>query len=328
MREKDADFVTQLLARYHEDCHPTGEVTPLGSAGGLSGARLWRFSSRRGTLLIRQWPTEIDTHHLQRVHEWLSLARYLPFVPSPIAGRDRATFYILDTCCYQLEPWLPGAASLDEPAREQVSAAMRGLAALHAALSARVVVGPSPGIAERARECAEFARHEGRVLHELLERAGAGTERELAAQCLDEVARRVEQVHTELAAVADRELTLQPCLRDCRPEHFLFEGSRLTAIVDYGAMGIESPAADLARLLGEWIGGNAWLRRLAFEEYAQVRALDEATSALVPVFERSTKLLAPLRWIRWHFLEQRVFEDKQAVARALRRCVARLREWS
>ena len=38
----------------------------------------------------------------------------------------------------------------------------------------------------------------------------------------------------------DRSFRLQPCLRDARPEHFLFEGDRLTGLVDFGAMGVDS----------------------------------------------------------------------------------------
>ena len=51
---------------------------------------------------------------------------------------------------------------------------------------------------------------------------------------------------------ADRIIRVQPCLRDARPEHFLFEGDRLSGLVDYGAMGVDSVAGDLARL---WASG-------------------------------------------------------------------------
>ena len=56
-------------------------------------------------------------------------------------------------------------------------------------------------------------------------------------------------------------IRLQPALRDARPEHFLFEDDRLSGLVDFGAMGVESVAADLARLIGEWFDGDPDARR-------------------------------------------------------------------
>ena len=46
---------------------------------------------------------------------------------------------------------------------------------------------------------------------------------------------------------------MQPCLRDARPEHFLFVENVLTGLIDFGAMDFETVAGDLARLLGEWL---------------------------------------------------------------------------
>ena len=51
-----------------------------------------------------------------------------------------------------------------------------------------------------------------------------------------------------LGRVSRSVLDLQPCLRDARPDHFLFEGGRLSGIVDFGAMGVDCVAGDLSRL--------------------------------------------------------------------------------
>ena len=50
---------------------------------------------------------------------------------------------------------------------------------------------------------------------------------------------------------------LQPVLRDVWQSHLLFEGSRVSAVIDLHAAGIDSPATDLARLLGSWRPGPA-----------------------------------------------------------------------
>ena len=80
-------------------------------------------------------------------------------------------------------------------------------------------------------------------------------------------------------------LDLQPCLRDSRADHFLFEQERLTGIIDFGAMDTECVAGDLARLLGEWAGGDPAVRITARESYDRTRPLKPVEASLVSVFE-------------------------------------------
>jgi hypothetical protein len=47
--------------------------------------------------------------------------------------------------------------------------------------------------------------------------------------------------------------------------------------------------------------------------------------ALVQAFDRSGTLLSPLNWLRWIFLEQRDFPDRDAVVRRFDQLLARLR---
>ena len=98
----------------------------------------------------------------------------------------------------------------------------------------------------------------------------------------------------------------------------------MTGLIDFGAMGIDTVAGDLARLASEWLGDDFRLRSAAFDAYSTVRPLTPDESSLVAVFERSSALLGPAHWVRWHFLEGRVFDDTLAVVRGLERGVARL----
>jgi len=117
---------------------------------------------------------------------------------------------------------------------------------------------------------------------------------------------------------------LQPCLRDARPEHFLFEGDNLTGLIDYGAMGIETVAADLARLIGEWLGGNASHRERAICAYESVRILNDTELALATALESAADLLIGAHWLRWQFLEHHRFEDPGAVMSGLGRGLVRI----
>jgi len=125
----------------------------------------------------------------------------------------------------------------------------------------------------------------------------------------------------ELASVPVR---VQPVLRDARPDHFLFTGHRLSGLVDFGAMGIDTVSADLARLVAEWSGVRGDLLNDAIAAYETQRPLDRAEGELIQAFDRSSSLLTGLRWIRWHFVDGRRFDDPTAVERGLRRAVERI----
>ncbi len=65
-----------VLDRYPASIRPTSPPRPLGNAGGLSGARLWRFDSGRGPLVLRCWPTDgPDLARLEWIHACLAAAR-------------------------------------------------------------------------------------------------------------------------------------------------------------------------------------------------------------------------------------------------------------
>jgi homoserine kinase type II len=122
-----------------------------------------------------------------------------------------------------------------------------------------------------------------------------------------------------------RVVRVQPVIRDARPEHFLFEAECLSGLIDFGAMGVDSVASDLARLIGEWLDGDAVARGNALAAYEQVRPLDPDEINLIGVFEAGTAVLMGERWIRWHCLDQRHFDDPTAVSRGLERGLNRLK---
>lgn len=315
-----------VLGAYPADCRPLGRLDPLGNAGGLSGARLWRFDAGRGPLVLRAWPPDgPDVEAIRRIHGWLAGLRHLGFVPVPLPDREGRTVRVEGGSCWQVEPWMPGEAEVGRPPREdRVRSGFAALAALHAGLSAHRSVGPSTGLAARWRE-AEALRAGGfDALEESLRRTPDGPERVLAGRWVGRARGLVPAVVEELRREASRPVAVQPCLRDARPGHFLFSGSVLTGLVDFGAMAVESPAADLARLLSEWLGGDRAGRAAALDAYDRVRPLDPECSRLIGVFERSAALLLGGHWARWHFLEGRVFDDRDAVRLGLERGLARL----
>ena len=130
------------------------------------------------------------------------------------------------------------------------------------------------------------------------------------------------QLLDPLREAAGRVVPLQPCLRDARPEHFLFEGDRVSGLVDFGAMGVDCVAGDLARLMGEWLAGDPSARSVALAAYERIRPLDAAESSLIVAFTSSSSLLIGEHWIRWHYIEGRRFDDPLAVEQGIARGLA------
>lgn len=317
-----------LFDRYPSAARPTSPLVPLGNAGGLSGASLWRFDSTRGPLVARAWPVDgPDSSTLARIHAWIARAGDLGFLPVPVATLDGRTLISLGGRNWEVAPWMTGVADLARPPTlARLRAAFAGLAAFHARQSADRSEGPSPGLISRAREIEALLAGEFAAIDRAAALHPADARADLARRWIARARGLAPGLLGPLRRASTRPLPLQPCLRDARPDHFLFEGDRLTGLVDFGAMGRESVAADLARLLGEGVGADRVARAEALAAYESIRPLASAELAAIDPFLRANALLGAGRWATWHFLEGRTFEDPDAVARGLRRGLDRLAE--
>jgi homoserine kinase type II len=319
------DLLSLVLSRYPAHVRPVNPPEPLRGYGGLSGASLWRYQAPAGWICVRAWPMEASRiEHLNTIHGWLREAADLGFLPIPVPARDGQTVQECEGRCWQVEPWLDGVPDLAHPpANERVQAAFRALATLHQRLSRHTSYGVSPGLGLCIRELEGLTAQGFDRLEAALDHAPPSLPHP-ARRWLALARATAPHLHSRLLDPARLRVPLQPCLRDARPEHFLFEGERLSGLVDFGAMGIDSVAADLARLVGEWFPGDASLRALALAAYEQIRPLDPTESALIAPFEAAADLLIAGHWLRWHLLEHRRFADPGAVAHGVLRGLVRL----
>jgi Ser/Thr protein kinase RdoA (MazF antagonist) len=120
---------------------------------------------------------------------------------------------------------------------------------------------------------------------------------------------------------------VQPCICDVWNRHLLFEGDRLTGLVDYGEAKIDHVAVDLARLLGDLAGDDeaGWQTGLA--AYRSLRPLTAEEERLARVLDRSGVVLGAAAWLRRLYLEGRRYDDMQAVSRRLGVLVTRMDRW-
>jgi homoserine kinase type II len=132
------------------------------------------------------------------------------------------------------------------------------------------------------------------------------------------------RIAPELDEAVKIEVPLQPCIRDVRHDHVLFVGDEVTGIIDFGSARYDSVAADVARLLDEFVGDEADRRRVALAAYERVRPLDAAEHRLVDVYDHSAALLGGMLWLDWIYLEGRSFESLADVAQKLGRFSERL----
>jgi homoserine kinase type II len=320
------DLLLPVLARYPRQAQPLHSAEALGGFGGHSGALLWRYESSMGPIAARAWPVNVQApEHVLTIHQWLEEARDLGFLPVPIAAQDGQTVQRCHGRLWELAPWLEGQLELnDPPDAQRVHAAFQALARLHRRLAGFATVGRSPGLANCIVELEELAARDFQALESALHRAPGGELRVAGFHWLDLARTAAPLLLPGVHDAASLAVPLQPCLRDARPDHFLFLGNEVSGLVDFGAMGIESVAADLARLAGEWFSGNQSLRALAVAAYEVTRPLDPSESALIAAFEVAADLLIAGHWLRWHFLEHRRFDDPMAVPQGVARGLRRL----
>ncbi len=322
------DTLTQLTGLYPAQARPLGTPVPLGNAGGLSGARLWRFDSGLGPMVARAWPVDgPEPEALLAIHRWLAWLADLEFIPIPLQTSDGRTLIDLAGRSWEIAPWRPGAASPDRPPSfAQLRAAFSALAAVHQRLAFESTRTPSPGLAARLAEASGLLSSDLAQLESIVRRDAKDP---LAAPALRWIALArdgLPHLIARLRREAWTPIPIQPVLRDARPDHFLFTGDRLTGLVDFGAIGLDSPASDLARLIGEGIGPDLSARSSALDAYAAVRPLDATEARLIDLFADSAAWLGPARWVRWHFLDRRQFDDPDAVRVGLDRAMGRLVE--
>jgi Ser/Thr protein kinase RdoA (MazF antagonist) len=336
--------IEKVLAAYPQDCQPE-RVEPLGSGGGFSGAVLWRITAARGMLCLRRHPPE---HPDQERLRWIqSVVAHVDrqgfrLLPLAIATTSGAGFYEHGGYFWELAPWMPGTADYwNNPRPAKLSAAAMELARFHLAGSSFASSGPldapagtaitraakSPGVAERLALVEQLLAGgledlRAAVAQNRIAMPGIGVR---VAELFGLIVPQLPALEMRLIQASRVTTLLQPCLRDIWHDHVLFEGDRVTGIVDVGSMKTESVAADVARLLESFCGNDETAWATGQSAYEAVRPLSPDEQTLVAAFCQSQRLLAGVKWVQWVFMEHRRFGDPLAVVKRMEHILSRLR---
>jgi len=244
---------------------PPVSITPVGTPG-FSGSQVFavELPDISGRFVLKSFHAAASVEHARFVHRLVKHLRAegLTQVPELVPAVDGDTI-VTDPAgvLWELVRFMPGEAILC-PTPTQAAAAATALARLHLAAARLpgkpVRTGLSPGVGrriEQARQLRAISWQSRRAalplaatrppLADIVARFDAAIT--VFAEC--DGAAFIER----LAAIRPVECMQQVVLRDVWCDHILFadrRSSEVTGIIDLHAAGIDTPATDLARLLG------------------------------------------------------------------------------
>jgi Ser/Thr protein kinase RdoA (MazF antagonist) len=304
-------------------------LRPLGGEG-FSGATPLRATavSGSGDVVLKPFP-EAARPRVVWVHELMRHLRergcdVVPEVLETAAGStvahdDRGGIW-------EAVRFVAGIATAT-PSGEQAAAAVEALARIHLAAAewplAPMTTGPAGAVLRRVEQATRLLDHPWR----LFPRSGGG-----GSGLAVEMSSRLDRAST-IADASDLAEALRcvvgfhsppvarhAVLRDVWSDHVLFADAlppRVAGIVDCHAAAVDTPATDVARLIGSWCreadvpADVAWADAVA--AYERVRPLAPAERRLIPWLDASGTILGLDNWFRWVLLEGRQFANPAQV---------------
>ena len=331
-------------------------IENLGNAGGWSGSQIWKVevvsvagimpvgsavgNALRGVpgtaaspefLCLRRWPREHPTpERLQLIHAVLSRVWEggLHIVPVPLRTGQDTAFVEYEGHLWELTPWMPGIADFHaNPARERLRSAMQALARFHLL----AVSEGTPGFARHVVPAVHLRHTTLRRIAEHCTRINAHLQPALGAEFDSRAIRLLrlmcdlgEEFAPRLGALQERVWYQQPVIRDIWHDHVLFTGDQVTGIVDFGAMNIDTPLTDVARLLGSLVGDDRPLRRFALAAYREVQPLDFEGIQIIDLLDYSGQVVAAVNWLTWLYVDRRDMGPPEPIIRRLDEILRRL----
>lgn len=315
----------------------------LENAGGFSGARIWKAETETGTFCVRRWPRPHPSKdRLEFIHGVLLHleSNNYELIAPPIRAQTGETWAEFGGYFWELNKWLPGKANFwldsnDVKLRNAVVALSR-LHEICRRTSMWKTRAESPGILYRMRRLREINSSYIQCLERSIDKNpgadfGSTCHQRISELCRWIVAASGKLADSCLAQISgfDGKYNLSPCLRDIWHDHVLFTENRVTGIIDYGALDIDAPAGDFARLLGSLASDdqNHWDIGCVAIEQSFPEIADQIP--MIRAIDFANVVLAGLNWANWIYKEKREFPIQADVLARLehiqRRLNARIR---
>lgn len=313
--------VESILRYWLDDCSER-KTKPLDSHGGLSGAKLWQIAQQGQSLCLRRWPKQHPgSSHLARIHGLLEhlVATKKVTVPAVLRTKTGETKVDSDGHLWELTTWLPGTANYHEdPRPEKLVAAMDALARIHcAAKLLKCQPAESRNASQLQHRLQRLRAIEQNELKVFASASPAHPRYQLAHEWVPRIEASLVEVTRQLASVADVKLPIQWTLQDIRHDHVLFQGDRVSGVIDFGAAAVGCVGDDVVRLVGSMVGDTSRCWQHALQTYQQTRPLSTDELRTLGPLDSSATLLTAANWLRWLLVEEQVFADLKAVDQRL-----------
>jgi len=320
-------------ARWAASCWQAapGSLEPL--AAGFSGSPVFRVARPGGEAgVLKAFAAGTIRERARWVHALVSHLRAegVTEVPAVLPLPEGATL-LADPAgwLWELTAFVPGE-SLAEPTPDQLAAAIGLVARVHARAATlpghAPARGPSRGLATRVARARQLLANPWADLAAAFSTDATSTEFEsllrprllAAVECFASADGSGSLM--SLSAWRPPPLACQVVLRDLSRDHVLFadrDEAQVCGLIDLHAAGWDTPATDLARLLGSWLpaGGEVapdwWDAALAACDAE--RPLEPVARAVVPYLAGSGILFGLDNWFRWVLVEGRSFPDEARV---------------
>ncbi|MAI70248.1 MAG: hypothetical protein CMM01_04980 [Rhodopirellula sp.] len=300
---------------------------------GLSGATVAHCRAADGhEYALKLWPNSFSCNRIESIHRVILHAWKEGFeiIAFPVIFQSLAHESQTDSSNtvlssngehWELSQWRPGEPLTTTAALDNIRRGAEAISRFHACTAAlKTIHQPPPIIEERLRTLAS-RRQYFPVLIQSINRTDLPLD---VTAALRDAANLLHwkwdeacaQIHRSLTEHGVCNLATQYILRDVHAEHLLFSSGKPTGLIDFDAVRIDTPAADLARWAGSFLAGqhsadDVW--EAVFAGYRENMKQPDETYAAQTVKLASDLCFAGIwlslaNWLVWLLVERRDFD--------------------
>ncbi|TWU04715.1 phosphotransferase [Stieleria varia] len=336
-------FIATRLREFHA-VDETQCATP-----GMSGASVYCcLSKAEPVFALRAWPVTTLARRVAEVHRVVSRVRDngCKLVPRyvPIDGSGATFWADSRNRIWELAQWMPGRPLKPDATIGEIGVGGNAIGRFHvAAASIGQTLQPCLAVRSRLKRLEELntllrgdmtrtipQSLPGRVPSELVPPLEQATHW-LGLNGM----RAADETRNELKCYQDLAVSTQYVLRDVHREHVLFDfgtdhlGVRATAILDFDAIRVDTPASDLSRWVTsfpQWPCQSDEIWRATLAGYVDQTSFSDAQVAqmaapefreLVFALAKSSIFISLANWVVWLLVESRTFPVPQQVAKRI-----------
>lgn len=293
---------------------------------GMSGAMVFRCQAENGRVFaLKAYPEATTSQRLAEVHRVWQFAtvggcRWLPAIDAVILADGRN---------WEASEWIAGTPATPDADESMIRKGARAIGDFH-----RCVVGlgaspiPAPAIMARLDRLKQLDS----VLPAAI-RAAQPPPSSTVARAIDSASKLLAlnwrsaslRLRSRLLEFAGVRIPCQYVLRDVHREHLLFNDAETTGIIDLDAVRVDTPIADLARWVGDFLvdrpGQADALWRAALAGWSEKNVLltslgalpDDVVLKFAQTLHAATTWISLANWVVWIQLERRQFHAADGV---------------